>query len=334
MKRKVSILLSGVLMLSLTACGGNQASAPETTEAAKAVAAAETTAEEKGTYTPGTYTAVGKGFGGDVEVTVTVDGSSITEVEIKGDGETPDFGGKAIEEMPEQIMSAQSAEVDGVAGATVTSDAVRGAVQSALNEAMGIKETAAPLTDGTYTAQAPSYAEMYGLATTGSMTLKLTVAHKKISEIEVTEYTDTDIIGGMAFPILAQKVIDSQSLNVDAVSGATVSSNGFFAALSDCIEQAGGDAADWKAVPVETPEKTVKEKETDILVIGAGMAGLSAAIEAAEQGTKVILLEKNQVYSSSTTRSLGYVVGADTYTQKAAVIEDTEEAFYKDIKSL
>ena len=48
MKRKVSILLSGVLMLSLTACGGNQASAPETTEAAKAVAAAETTAEEKG----------------------------------------------------------------------------------------------------------------------------------------------------------------------------------------------------------------------------------------------------------------------------------------------
>ena len=334
MKRKVSILLSGVLMLSLTACGGNQASAPETTEAAKAVAAAETTAEEKGTYTPGTYTAVGKGFGGDVEVTVTVDGSSITEVEIKGDGETPDFGGKAIEEMPEQIMSAQSAEVDGVAGATVTSDAVRGAVQSALNEAMGIKETAAPLTDGTYTAQAPSYAEMYGLATTGSMTLKLTVAHKKISEIEVTEYTDTDIIGGMAFPILAQKVIDSQSLNVDAVSGATVSSNGFFAALSDWIEQAGGDAAAWKAVPVETPEKTVQEKETDILVIGAGMAGLSAAIEAAEQGTKVILLEKNQVYSSSTTRSLGYVVGADTETQKAAGIEDTEEAFYKDITSL
>ena len=82
MKRKVSILLSGVLMLSLTACGGNQASAPETTEAAKAVAAAETTAEEKGTYTPGTYTAVGKGFGGDVEVTVTVDGSSITETEL------------------------------------------------------------------------------------------------------------------------------------------------------------------------------------------------------------------------------------------------------------
>ena len=289
---------------------------------------------EAAIYTPGTYAAATKGFGGDVSVTITVDESKITDVSIVGDSETVGIGGNAVEQMPAQILEAQSAEVDGVAGATVTSTAIRTALNAALNEAAGIQADAAALNDGVYTATAPSYAEVNGLATTGSMTLTLTVKDGKIAEITVSDFTDTDIIGGMAYPILSEKVVATQSMNIDSVSGATVSSAAFFAALSDCVAQAGGDAAALRMVPVEQAEATQATYDADVLVIGAGMAGLSAAIEAAEGGANVILLEKYNVYSSSTTRSLGYVVGAGTQTQAEAGIEDSEEAFFEDISSL
>lgn len=289
---------------------------------------------EAAIYTPGTYAAATKGFGGDVSVTITVDESKITDVSIVGDSETVGIGGNAVEQMPAQILEAQSAEVDGVAGATVTSTAIRTALTAALNEAAGIQADAAALNDGVYTATAPSYAEVNGLATTGSMTLTLTVKDGKIAEITVSDFTDTDIIGGMAYPILSEKVVATQSMNIDSVSGATVSSAAFFAALSDCVAQAGGDAAALRMVPVEQAEATQATYDADVLVIGAGMAGLSAAIEAAEGGANVILLEKYNVYSSSTTRSLGYVVGAGTQTQAEAGIEDSEEAFFEDISSL
>ena len=57
--------------------------------------------------------------------------------------------------------------------------------------------------------------------------MEVTIKDNKIEAIEIPEYTDTDIIGGMAFPILTERVIESQSMNLDAISGATVSSNAF-----------------------------------------------------------------------------------------------------------
>lgn len=285
-------------------------------------------------YTAGTYTAAARGFGGEVTVNVTVDGTAITAVEIVGENETAGIGGAAVEKLGDVILAAQSAQVDGVAGATVTSEAIRTAAQAALDEAAGVQKEAASMKDGVYSATVPSYAQMYGLATTGSMTLTTTIEGGKIAAIVVDEYTDTDIIGGMAFPMLAEAAIANQSLNLDAITGATVSSAAFISAVSDCVAQAGGDAAALKAVPVAKAEAGVQELSCDVLVIGAGMAGLSAAVEAAEAGADVILLEKSNVYSSSTTRSLGYVLGADTPEQKAMGIEDTEESFYNDIMAL
>lgn len=273
-------------------------------------------------YTPGDYTATAKGFGGDITVVITVDETAITHVAIAGEGETAGIGTNAIEQLPALIVEAQSTDIDAIAGATVSSSAILLAATSALNEASGAQVASAALTDGTYTATAPSYAEQYGLATTGSLTLTMEVSGQAIEGISVDEFTD--IIGGMAFPLLAEQVIAHQSLNIDAISGATVSSNGFLAALGDCITQAGGDAAAYKMAPVPVAEASAQQIETEVLVIGAGMAGLTAAIEAAEGGADVILLEKNSVYSSSLTRSLGYILGADTEAQKAAGIEDTE----------
>ncbi len=290
-------------------------------------------------YTPGTYSDTQKGFGDDVTVTIETDADKITNVTITGEQETPDRGGAAIPKLQSAILDAQSSEVDGISGATITSDAVKKAAANAIAAAKGEASTeAADLTlkDGTYTATAASYAEQYGLATTGSMTMTADVKDNQITNIEVSDYTDTDIIGGMAFPILSQEVVDSQSLDVDSVSGATVSSGAFFTALKDILTQAGGDSAvdAFSAKEAEKPAAQETSYDTDVLVIGAGMAGLTAAISAADAGANVLLLEKNKVYSSSTTRSLGYVIAGGTDVQQSQGIEDTPEAFADDIYSL
>ena len=113
----------------ISALLGEEAGAAPAEEAAPAEAAAE-----GGLYVPGTYTAEATGMG-VVTVNVTVDANAITAVEIDGPGETPGIGLAAIDPLGEQVMAAQSAEIDGVTGATLTSTAVRTAVAAALAEA-------------------------------------------------------------------------------------------------------------------------------------------------------------------------------------------------------
>lgn len=79
-----------------------------------------------------TLTGTAKGFGGDINVTLVVKGDDIISVEAVGDGETPGIGSIAIDELPAKIAEADSVEVDGVSGATFTSDGIKAAVKNAL----------------------------------------------------------------------------------------------------------------------------------------------------------------------------------------------------------
>lgn len=79
-----------------------------------------------------TLTGTAEGFGGDITVTVVVDGDDIISVEAVGPDETEGIGTMAIEQLPSLIVEADSAEIDGVSGATYTSDAIKAAVKSAL----------------------------------------------------------------------------------------------------------------------------------------------------------------------------------------------------------
>lgn len=88
-------------------------------------------------YTPGTYTASAKGINGDVTVTMTFDETSITDIQIDASGETPDIGGKIVDEMREKMLAAQSCNVDGVSGATVTADAIKKAAADCISQASG-----------------------------------------------------------------------------------------------------------------------------------------------------------------------------------------------------
>ena len=92
----------------------------------------------EGAYQAGTYEAVSAGFGGDVKVTMTFDESQITDVQIEGASETEGVGSTAIEKLPAAILEAQSADIDGVSGASFTSKAILLAAQDCMDQAAGV----------------------------------------------------------------------------------------------------------------------------------------------------------------------------------------------------
>ena len=120
---KVALLLL-VLSLGLVGCGDTAGTTVET-EAG----------ETAGIYTAGTYEGTAEGYGGEVKVEVTVNENEIESVTVLENSETEQIAGPAIEELPAAIVEAQSTDVDSVSGASVTSEAIKSAVQVALDEA-------------------------------------------------------------------------------------------------------------------------------------------------------------------------------------------------------
>src|SRR5699024_10006360 len=102
-------------------------------------AAASSAASGGAIYTPGTYTGTAQGIG-EVKVTMTFSESAITEVVVDASNETADIGGAAVPTLQEALMEAQSAAIDGVAGATVTANAVMAAAASCIEQAMGVAQ--------------------------------------------------------------------------------------------------------------------------------------------------------------------------------------------------
>lgn len=296
MKRTLSLLLAGAMMLSLAACGGPTAT-PSESNAPKL-------------YTAGTYKAEATGMNGPVKVEVTVSDSAITEVKVDAAGETPDIGIKAVDPMVTKIKDAQSAEVDAEAGATITSDAIKAAVQKCLDQALGKEVPAASgYTPGAYTATVKGHR--------GDVTVEVTVDEKAIKDVKVTDQKETFGIGyGMdttPVEVLPAAIVASQSLAVDAVTGATVTSAAIKQAVAECVTKAGGDAEAVKSAPyTPVPTGAPSSYDVDVVVVGAGAAGLSAANAALKNGSNVLLLEKQDITGGSTARSGGKVVAADT----------------------
>lgn len=116
MKRAVSLILAGSLALSLAACGSS---------ASSSVAASSAAAT--------TLTGKGNGFGGVITATVTMEGDTITAVSFDGPDETENVGGAALSTLAEQIVAANGTEIDGVSGATYTTNGCKAAVLNAID---------------------------------------------------------------------------------------------------------------------------------------------------------------------------------------------------------
>lgn len=278
MKKMLMLLLCAGMCLSMVACGE----------------------KKEAIYTAGTYSATSVGFGGEVEVTITVNETEITEVTAKGDSETAGIGSNAIEQLPAAILEAQSAEVDGVSGATMTSNAVLAAATSAINQAKGIETLKATLTDGTYTATTVSY------SWTGMMSGEVTITDGKLANIVITEEHDSETgeIALTAIELMPERIVANQSLATDAISGATTTSNAIKAIVADAIEQAGGVASDWQT-PVEKKNETVKLEGYDVVVVGLGGSGILSYCAAAESGATVFGLETAAKLGGSSATTTG-----------------------------
>ena len=159
------------------------------------------------------------------------------------------------------------------------------------------------MADGTYAASVDGM--------DGPVAIEVTIADNAITAIAIIDDNETAGVGDKALEIIPERVIAAQSLAVDSVSGATVSSAAIKAAIANAITQAGGDAAEWRKR--EVPSEAVDEEfEYDVVVVGAGLAGLTAALSAEQAGAKVALLEKQGIVGGTSIFSSGNFLAAGT----------------------
>ena len=281
------------------------------------------------------YTGKATGMGEVTAELIIADGH-IVGVNLTGDNETPGIGSKAIEELPGKIVEAQSADVDGVAGATITSNAVKEAVKAAMAEA-GLEDAAAEsaaddaaltvaledAADGTYSATAQGFG--------GDITVEVTLSGGKIADVKIVGDSETPGLGAVAVEKMPAQLLEAQSADVDGVAGATVSTSAIRAAFGDALAKAGVDASTLvKQVAAQTAEKTQETRDVDVVIVGAGGAGMSAAITAKQQGKTVLLLEKMPYVGGNTTKATGGMNAAETHYQAEQGITDSVEQFVED----
>lgn len=199
-------------------------------------------------YEAGTYTGTAQGFGGTVTATVTVSSSGIESVELKGDSETPELGGAALEKLGPAFVEAGTSRVDAVAGATISSNAAMEAVGQALDQALGKidvievvetekEEEAAPkaASDVSYE---PGVYEGTGQGFGGEIKAVVVITDSGIDSVELTGDDETPELGGEALKKLPEQFTSAQSADVDGVSGCTLTSNGAKDAVQAALDQA------------------------------------------------------------------------------------------------
>ena len=170
------------------------------------------------------------------------------------------------------------------------------------------------LKDGTYTGT--------GAGRNGDITVQITVSGGSVTDAKIVSESETPEIGLPAeAEILAQFTKDGSTKNIDAVTGATLTSDGVLDALDAALDAARGK----KQVAT-----VYKDTSCDIVIIGAGGAGLVAATEAASKGAKVIVLEKMGIVGGNTNYSTGGINASYTKEQARLGITDSPDVFYDD----
>ena len=162
----------------------------------------------------------------------------------------------------------------------------------------------------------------------GDINVNVTLKDGALEIIEVTDHHESGIISD-AMNMLAEEMIARNTIDVDSVTGATLTSSGFKQAVRSALKEAGVEKLDTKEQAAHTAEKV--EETYDVVVVGAGGAGLVAAITAAETGAKVAVVEKLRVAAGNTLLSGAEYAAPANWLQKEKNIEDSPEALEADM---
>ena len=165
----------------------------------------------------------------------------------------------------------------------------------------------------------------------GDVVVSVVVTENTIESVTVTAQNETPAIAGPAIEQIPAAIVANQSLVVDTVAGATVTSKAIIAATEAALVAAGADVEAFKVVEVVDDPAEVIEYTTDVVVVGAGGAGVAAAVEAFDKGAQVILLEKTGAIGGTTATSQGMIAGYETYKTKEQDIHYTVDQMYHNL---
>ncbi|MBG9982092.1 flavocytochrome c [Aerococcaceae bacterium DSM 111020] len=172
-----------------------------------------------------------------------------------------------------------------------------------------------------------------GAGAHGPIKVEITVTDGQLEKIEVLEQEENELLAAPAFESLPDKMIADNSTDVDVVSGSTETSEGLIEAVNDALKAAGISlVAKSNSEDAEDDNGEVTEETYDVVIIGAGGAGLSAGIEAADAGKSVVLLEKMPVIGGNTLISGGEMNAPNNWVQENLGIskKDSVELYYED----
>lgn len=186
---------------------------------------------------------------------------------------------------------------------------------------IGTAAVASPMKPGTYTAKVNGH--------NAPLTVEVTVDAKKILSITTPDDQESLGVGKVGLKKTADNILRYQSIGVDAVTGATFSSNALKEGVEKCLKQAGADMKQFTRKAEKHPIHN-RTYQADVVVIGGGGAGLASAISSMQAGAKkVIVLEKLGYVGGSTNVSEGALNAVDDQRQKAQGIKDSYETFYE-----
>ncbi|MCH3934678.1 MAG: flavocytochrome c [Mesosutterella sp.] len=186
---------------------------------------------------------------------------------------------------------------------------------------IGTAAVASPMKPGTYTAKVNGH--------NAPLTVEVTIDANKILSIKTPDDQESLGVGKVGLKKTADNILRYQSIGVDAVTGATFSSNALKEGVEKCLKQAGADMKQFTRKAEKHPIHN-RTYQADVVVIGGGGAGLASAISSMQAGAKkVIVLEKLGYVGGSTNVSEGALNAVDDQRQKAQGIKDSYETFYE-----
>lgn len=174
---------------------------------------------------------------------------------------------------------------------------------------------------GTYTGE--------GEGIHGKIQVEVTVDENKITAVKVLKHDETPGVSDLALKKIPEDIVKYQSIGVDTIAGATVSSKGVLEAVKKALEKAGANIKDFEKKPEKDKASAKKaEKNVDVVVIGGGGAGLAAAVTAHQNGAKVLVLEKMPKVGGNTIISGAAYNAVDPKRQAKAGVEDSVDKHY------
>jgi len=184
-----------------------------------------------------------------------------------------------------------------------------------------VEEAKSLYTAGTYEASVKGH--------NSNIKVAVTVSENSIDKVEVLENRETLGIGSKPLEVIPAAVVENQILEVDSLTGVTVSSMAVLSAVEDCLTQAGADIATLKSNGLEKAAPQKIEKAADVVIVGGGGAGLAAAVSASDAGSSVIVVEKLASVGVNTLVCGGIYNCPDPELQEPEGIEDSVEFYTK-----